>query len=180
MTLNCSLFSLHALLLLFLIISQHRFTTSSLTLPGYMPKTVSWDDKENIRFIDRVVHQKKVHRRKRMSKSREDVYKKRVEDLITEVAAVQQQKEQEVAALQQQIAALQQQKSQEVAALQQQIAALKQQVFNFELSAASSSRKSSESSDSMNTSTSSTNSAAMSEASASSADTSMTGTAKNL
>jgi predicted nucleic acid-binding Zn-ribbon protein len=169
MTLNCSLFSLHALLLLFLIISQHRFTTSSLTLPGYMPKTVSWDDKENIRFIDRVGHQKKVHRRKRMSKSREDVYKKRVEDLITEVAA-----------LQQQIAALQQQKSQEVAALQQQIAALKQQVFNFELSAASSSRKSSESSDSMNTSTSSTNSAAMSEASASSADTSMTGTAKNL
>jgi hypothetical protein len=138
-----------------------------------MPKTVSWDDKENIRFINRVGHQKKVPRHRKMTKSSKEVYEARIDSLKTKIADKDQKIAEVVAEKDQKIAEKDQKIAEVVAEKDKKIAELEEQNFKLQLQLSSRSRKSSESSDSMNTSTSSTNSAAMSEASASSADTSM-------
>jgi uncharacterized protein YoxC len=115
-----------------------------------MPKKVSWDDKENIRFINCVGQQNKVRRHKKMSKSREDVYKQHIKELMTKMAEMVAEKDKKMAEM--------------VAQKDQEINDLADKVLELNLQLASSSRKSS---DAMNTSTSSTGSS-MSMASVSS------------
>jgi 3-methyladenine DNA glycosylase/8-oxoguanine DNA glycosylase len=118
-----------------------------------MPKKVSWDDKENIRFINCVGQQNKVRRHKKMSKSREDVYKQHIKELKTKMAEMVAEKDKKMAEM-----------AEMVAQKDQEINDLADKVLELNLQLASSSRKSS---DAMNTSTSSTGSS-MSMASVSS------------
>jgi uncharacterized protein YoxC len=121
-----------------------------------MPKKVSWDDKENIRFINCVGQQNKVRRHKKMSKSREDVYKQHIKELKTKMA--------EMVAEKKKMAEMVAEKDKKIAQKDQEINDLADKVLELNLQLASSSRKSS---DAMNTSTSSTGSS-MSMASVSS------------
>jgi hypothetical protein len=134
------------------LILQHRFTTSNLALPGYMPKTVSWDDKENIRFINRVGHQKKVRRHRKMSKStvktKEVACQKYIESLRAKIVEVVAEKDQKIA----EVVA---EKNQKIAEKDLKIMELE---FQLSLERSSPSRKSSESSDSANMSVDSTTS----------------------
>lgn len=99
-----------------------------------MPKTVSWNDKENIVFINCVGKQKKL-RRKTMSskKSEADVYK----DYIAKLEAQIVQKDEEIV-----------QKDMKIRKLNEQVTLLNQQVLHLGLEAAAPSRKISTGSDS--------------------------------
>jgi Skp family chaperone for outer membrane proteins len=125
-----------------------------------MPKKVSWDDKENIRFINCVGQQNKVRRHKKMSKSREDVYKQHIKELKTKMAEMVAEKKK----MAEMVAEKDKKMAEMVAEKDQEINDLADKVLELNLQLASSSRKSS---DAMNTSTSSTGSS-MSMASVSS------------
>jgi hypothetical protein len=97
-----------------------------------MPKTVSWNDKENIVFINCVGKQKKL-RRKTMSskKSEADVYKDYIAKLEAqivqkdeEIVQIRQQKDEEIVQIRQQkdeeIVHIRQQKDEEIVQIRQQ------------------------------------------------------------
>jgi hypothetical protein len=97
-----------------------------------MPKTVSWNDKENIVFINCVGKQKKL-RRKTMSskKSEADVYKDYIAKLEAqivqkdeEIVQIRQQKDEEIVQIRQQkdeeIVQIRQQKDEEIVHIRQQ------------------------------------------------------------
>jgi hypothetical protein len=132
-----------------------------------MPKTVSWNDKENIVFINCVGKQKKL-RRKTMSskKSEADVYKDYIAKLEAqivqkdeEIVQIRQQKDEEIVHIRQQkdeeIVHIRQQKDEEIVQkdmkirkLNEQVTLLNQQVLHLGLEAAAPSRKISTGSDS--------------------------------
>jgi hypothetical protein len=132
-----------------------------------MPKTVSWNDKENIVFINCVGKQKKL-RRKTMSskKSEADVYKDYIAKLEAqivqkdeEIVHIRQQKDEEIVQIRQQkdeeIVHIRQQKDEEIVQkdmkirkLNEQVTLLNQQVLHLGLEAAAPSRKISTGSDS--------------------------------
>jgi uncharacterized protein (DUF885 family) len=132
-----------------------------------MPKTVSWNDKENIVFINCVGKQKKL-RRKTMSskKSEADVYKDYIAKLEAqivqkdeEIVQIRQQKDEEIVQIRQQkdeeIVHIRQQKDEEIVQkdmkirkLNEQVTLLNQQVLHLGLEAAAPSRKISTGSDS--------------------------------
>jgi uncharacterized protein (DUF885 family) len=132
-----------------------------------MPKTVSWNDKENIVFINCVGKQKKL-RRKTMSskKSEADVYKDYIAKLEAqivqkdeEIVQIRQQKDEEIVQMRQQkdeeIVHIRQQKDEEIVQkdmkirkLNEQVTLLNQQVLHLGLEAAAPSRKISTGSDS--------------------------------
>jgi hypothetical protein len=143
-----------------------------------MPKTVSWNDKENIVFINCVGKQKKL-RRKTMSskKSEADVYKDYIAKLEAqivqkdeEIVQIRQQKDEEIVQIRQQkdeeIVHIRQQKDEEIVHIRQQkdeeivqkdmkirklneqVTLLNQQVLHLGLEAAAPSRKISTGSDS--------------------------------
>jgi hypothetical protein len=90
-----------------------------------MPKTVSWNDKENIVFINCVGKQKKL-RRKTMSskKSEADVYKDYIAKLEAQIVQIRQQKDEEIVHIRQQkdeeIVQIRQQKDEEIVHIRQQ------------------------------------------------------------
>jgi hypothetical protein len=136
-----------------------------------MPKTVSWNDKENIVFINCVGKQKKL-RRKTMSskKSEADVYKDYIAKLEAQIVQIRQQKDEEIVQIRQQkdeeIVHIRQQKDEEIVHIRQQkdeeivqkdmkirklneqVTLLNQQVLHLGLEAAAPSRKISTGSDS--------------------------------
>jgi hypothetical protein len=125
-----------------------------------MPKTVSWNDKENIVFINCVGKQKKL-RRKTMSskKSEADVYKDYIAKLEAQIVQIRQQKDEEIVQIRQQkdeeIVHIRQQKDEEIVQkdmkirkLNEQVTLLNQQVLHLGLEAAAPSRKISTGSDS--------------------------------
>jgi hypothetical protein len=117
----------------------------SATGSGDVPKTVSWNGKENIRFIDCIGHQKKVRRHKRMAE--EKVYTSRVTELVKNFADQKAELSKKNARLEE----IMEEKN-------ARIADLEQMVFGLQLAAAKSSFRSGSDADKMNTSGSSTGS----------------------
>jgi hypothetical protein len=114
-----------------------------------MPKTVSWNDKENIVFINCVGKQKKL-RRKTMSskKSEADVYKDYIAKLEAQIVQIRQQKDEEIVHIRQQKDEEIVQKDMKIRKLNEQVTLLNQQVLHLGLEAAAPSRKISTGSDS--------------------------------
>jgi hypothetical protein len=113
-----------------------------------MPKTVSWNDKENIVFINCVGKQKKL-RRKTMSskKSEADVYKDYIAKLEAQIVQIRQQKDEEIVHIRQQKDEEIVQKDMKIRKLNEQVTLLNQQVLHLGLEAAAPSRKISTGSD---------------------------------